>query len=101
MLTKSYVFFPKEITSCKSTKSRKYQIKDMKKMLSMMYLNFISLNIFSKLLKKKKNDVLKFLELSGKPNFLESVTFHLEMFPVTKFGIFLGFCIVHVTIFIK
>ena len=51
--------------------------------------------------KKKKTRVFQFLDFSGKPNFLESVLFHREMFCATNFGIVLGFCIVHVLVFIK
>ena len=45
--------------------------------------------------------VVRAVGFSGKPIFLERVSFHHEMFDVTNFRLVLGVCIVNVVIFIK
>ena len=55
----------------------------MKQTLGGMFWYVLSLKKFSLLLKKKSR-VFKYLDISGKPNFEESVTFQWKMFGVTN-----------------
>ena len=71
-------------------------------------INFPMVGIKKTVLHKKKwcwvglfPKVVREIWFSGKSIFLESVSFHLEIFYVNKFRLVLGICYVHVRIFIN
>ena len=93
-----FFFFQKRFKKKKLNKKLK-KIKK-KKLWAWCFWIFYHPNLFITF-EEEKTGVLEFLIVSGKPNFLESVFFHCDIWCVTIFRKFLSLYIVHLIIFIK